>query len=263
MRSIFHLIAAALVLVASPAFAQSGPLTGIGVVLMHGKGGQPGGNIGGLASTLESQGALVVMPTMAWAGSRGVPASYDLTYEQALGDIDSAVATLRARGARKIVVAGQSLGANAAIAYAARKGGQVAGVMALAPGHTPERMRRPPLLKAVADARAQVAAGQGGARGQFPDSNQGQVFSVSGTAAGWSSYYDANGSANMAKNAARLTQPFLYVIGTSDPLIAEGRGYIFSRAKANPKSRYVEVDAGHFNTPDKARDEVVAWLKAL
>ena len=263
MRSIFRLIAVALVLVASPVFAQIGPLAGVGVVLMHGKGGQPGANIGGLASALEAQGALVVRPTMAWAGSRGVPSSYDLTYEQALGDIDSAVATLRSRGARKIVVAGQSLGANAAIAYAARKGGQVAGVMALAPGHTPDRMRWPQLVKAVADARAQVAAGQGGARGDFPDINQGLAFSVSGTAAGWYSYYDANGSANMAKNAARLTQPFLYVIGTSDPLVAEGRGYIFARAKANPKSRYIEVNAGHLDTPDKARDDVVAWLKSL
>jgi fermentation-respiration switch protein FrsA (DUF1100 family) len=108
-----------------------------------------------------------------------------------------------------------------------------------------------------------VAAGQGGVRREFPDSNQGQIFQVSGTAAGWYSYYDANGSANMAKNASRLTQPFLYVIGTSDPLHAEGRGYIFARAKANPKSRYIEVNAGHFDTPDKARDEVVAWLKAL
>ncbi|MDB5641150.1 MAG: hypothetical protein JWN07_467 [Hyphomicrobiales bacterium] len=263
MRCLLRLLAVALVLSGAPAFAQSGPLAGIGVVLMHGKGGRPGGNIGGLAATLESQGALVVMPTMAWVGSRGVPASYDLTYEQALGDIDGAVATLRGRGARKIVVAGQSLGANAAIAYAARRGGQVAGVMALAPGHVPDRLRRPQLLKAVADARAQIAAGQGGARGEFPDSNQGQVFSVSGTAAGWYSYYDANGSANMPKNAARLTQPFLYVIGTSDPLYAEGRGYIFARAKANPKSRYVEVNAGHFDTPDMARDDVVAWLKAL
>ncbi len=263
LRSILRLIAVALVLVSAPAFAQSGPLSGIGVVLMHGKGGRPGGNIGALASTLESQGALVVMPTMAWAGSRGVPASYDLTYDQALGDIDAAVGTLRSRGARKIVVAGQSLGANAAIAYAARKGGQVAGVMALAPGHTPDRVRRPEMLKAVADARAMVAAGQGGARREFPDSNQGQLFQVSGTAAGWYSYYDANGSANMAKNASRVTQPFLYVIGTSDPLYAAGRGYIFSRAKANAKSRYVEVNAGHFDTPDKARDEVVAWLKTL
>ena len=67
----------------------------------------------------------------------------------------------------------------------------------------------------------------------------------------------------LAKNAARLTQPFLYVIGTSDPLVAEGRGYIFARAKANPKSRYIEVNAGHLDTPDKARDDVVAWRKSL
>jgi pimeloyl-ACP methyl ester carboxylesterase len=86
---------------------------------------------------------------------------------------------------------------------------------------------------------------------------------VSGTAAGWLSYYDPNGAANMARNAARISQPFLYVIGTADPLYAAGRGYVFSRAKANPKSRYLEIDAGHFDTPDRARADVVAWLKTL
>ena len=260
----FRLLAVALVLAGgAPACAQSGPLAGMGIVLMHGKGGRPGGNIGGLAAALEAQGARVIMPTMAWSGSRGVPTSYNITFEQALGDIDGAIGTLRARGAKRIVIAGQSLGANAAIAYAARKGGQVAGVMALAPGHTPDRNRRPELLQAVVEARAQVAAGQGTARGAFPDSNQGQVFSVPGTVAGWFSYYDANGTANMPNNAARLTQPFLYVIGTSDPLIFAGRAYIFSQARAHPKSRYVEVNAGHLDTPETARDDVVSWLKGL
>ncbi len=264
MRHLFRFLAVALSLAGTAsAFAQSGPLAGTGIVLMHGKGGRAGGSIGGLASALRAQGAQVIMPTMAWSGSRGVPTAYNVTFEQALGDIDDAVGTLRARGAKRIVVGGQSLGANAAIAYAARKGGQVAGVMALAPGHVPDKQRRPDVLKAVADARAQVAAGQGAARGAFPDSNQGQIFSVPGTVAGWYSYYDANGSANMPKNAARLTQPFLYVIGTSDPLISAGRAYIFSHAKANPKSRYVEVNAGHLDTPDTARDDVVAGLKGL
>lgn len=260
MRALLRLVAASLVLAATPALAQ---LSGVGVVLMHGKGGRPGGNIGGLAAALEAQGALVVMPTMAWAGTRGVPVAYEVTYEQALGEIDRAIGALRGRGARKIVIGGQSLGANAAMAYAVRKGGQVAGIIALAPGHTPERMRRPEIIRAVADARALVASGQGGARRDFPDVNQGQFFFVPGTAASWLSYYDADGSANMPKNAERLSQPFLYVIGTSDPLHGAGRGYIFAQARANPKSRYVEIDAGHLDTPDKARADVIAWLKTL
>lgn len=244
------------------AFAQGG-LGAIGVVLMHGKGGQPGGNIGGLAQTLESLGVKVVMPVMGWRGSRGQPFNYDVTYEQALRDIDGAVAQLRARGATKIVIAGQSLGANAALAYAARKPSGLAGVIALAPGHTPERMRQPDVAQALADARQHVSAGQGGQRSTFPDVNVGQRFSVSGTYAGWLSYFDPNGAANMPASAARVTLPLLYVVGRSDPLYSMGRSYIFGRAKAHPKSRYAEVDAGHFDTPDRARGEVVDWLRAL
>ena len=40
----------------SIASAVGGPLAGMGIVLMHGKGGRPGGNIGGLAAALEAQG---------------------------------------------------------------------------------------------------------------------------------------------------------------------------------------------------------------
>lgn len=260
MRIIALLFTFAFALVSPAVHAQS--LAGVGVVLMHGKGGQPGGYIGGLAAAMEAEGAVVVMPVMGWAGTRGVVASYDATYEEALAKIDDAVASLKSRGARKIVIAGQSLGANAAIAYVARRGGAQA-VIALAPGHTPDRMFRPEVVEARQRAQQLIAAGQGGAREAYPDANQGQWAKVPATASAWFSYNNPDGAANMPKNAARLSVPFLYVIGTSDPLHEAGRGYIFARAKPNPKSRYVEIDAGHFDTPDKARAEVIAWLKAL
>lgn len=256
------LIGLVFVLCAPLAHAQ-GALSGIGIVLMHGKGGQPGGPIAGLAHELGAQGAQVVMPRMPWSGSRGVAASYDATYDEALAGIDAAVAQLRARGARKIVIAGQSLGANAAIGYAARRPSGLAGVIALAPGQTPDRMRKPDVLQAVAQAKQLVAAGQGSQRGVYPDGNQGQWSHVPATAAAWLSYNDPNGPAVMPKNAARISAPLLYVIGTSDPLYREGRGYIFGRARPNPKSRYIEISAGHFDTPDKARAEVIDWLKTL
>ena len=48
---------------------------------------------------------------------------YAATYDQAMTEIDAAVAELKAKGARRIVVIGHSLGANAAIGYAARRRG--------------------------------------------------------------------------------------------------------------------------------------------
>ena len=245
--------------------AQERPRTSsLGVVLLHGKGGQPGGNILGLTKSLEAEGVNVIVPIMAWSGSRGQPFNYDKTYEVALREIDGAMAKLRARGAKKIIIAGQSLGANAALAYVAHKPSGIAGVIMLAPGQAPERMRFPGVQNAQAKARDMIAAGQGLQRADFPDINVGQSFMVSGTYAGWYSYYNPEGRANMPDNAARLRGvPLLYVVGRSDPIYKLGREYVFEKAKRHPKSRYVEIDADHLDTPDKARSTVLDWLKTL
>ena len=81
----------------------------------------------------------MVRPRMAWSGQRGQPTSYEIEFSAALRAIDPAIAELRKNGATKIFIGGQSIGANAAIAYGARYGKTIQGVIALAPGHTPER----------------------------------------------------------------------------------------------------------------------------
>jgi pimeloyl-ACP methyl ester carboxylesterase len=57
--------------------------------------------------------------------------------------------------------------------------------------------------------------------------------------------------------------PLLWVAGTSDPIFARGPGYAFARAGKNPKSRYLEVSAGHLTTPWAAQTQVLEWLKSL
>jgi len=202
---------------------------------------------------------------MGWAGARGRPVAYAIPYEEALQPIGDAIARMRAQGARKIVLAGQSLGANAAIAWTARHGvSGLAGVVALAPGHTPERFRRPEILRALEEARALVAAGQGERRRLFPDLNVGQAFEVEASAKAWLSYFEPEGLANMPRNCARMpAMPFLWVIGRQDNLFAGGSAYAFDRAPRHPMSRYVVVEADHMATPDRARGEVAAWLRAL
>lgn len=231
---------------------------------MHGKGGQPGRLIGSLASALEAEGAAVVMPRMAWSGQMGRPTGYRMTYEQALSQIDLAIEQLTAKGAKKIVIAGQSLGANAAIGYAARRGDKLSGVIALAAGHMPEKMKQPGIVNAVAEARQLVTAGKGDTTKPFGDFNQGEPFQTTATAAAYLSFFDPKGPAVIPRNAAAMpASPFLWVIGRSDPLSAAGRGYAFDRAAKHPKSKYVEVNAGHRDTPDAARQEVILWLKSL
>jgi fermentation-respiration switch protein FrsA (DUF1100 family) len=87
---------------------------------------------------------------------------------------------------------------------------------------------------------------------------------VNATAAASLSFFDPNGPAVIPRNAAAMPAiPFLWVIGRSDRLAEAGRNYAFDKAAKHPKSKYVEVNAGHFDTPNAARAEVIAWLKSL
>src|SRR3954466_16237680 len=86
----------------------------LGIVLLHGKQGSPSGYVRELASALRSKGHLVSTPTMPWAKDR----IYDASFDQAMIEIDREVESLRQKGAKFIVVAGHSLGANAALGYA-------------------------------------------------------------------------------------------------------------------------------------------------
>ncbi len=254
-----------LILSSTAALAQRAPLAGIGVVLMHGKGGRPEANISSLAAALEAQGAKVSSPRMAWSGERGQPTSYAVDYDAALRTIDPAIAQLRKGGATKIIVAGQSIGANAAIGYGARYGKTLQGVIAIAAGHTPERWaRNPEIARGVQEAQALIAQGQGEKMRGFPDINQGRTFEVPATPRAWLSFFEPQGPANMPRNAQALPRiPFLWVIGRQDMLAGAGPDYAFARAPAHPKSRYLEIDAGHMDGPDKAISVITDWLKTL
>ena len=130
MRS--ALVLALVVLTASQA-VKADPISGdkIGVVLLHGKGGGAKW-VYDLGNDLESAGALVETPEMPWSKDR----IYDKGYEESMSEIDTYVARLKADGAKRIFIAGHSLGGNAALGYAARHKG-LSGVILLAYGHTP------------------------------------------------------------------------------------------------------------------------------
>src|SRR4029077_1787207 len=71
----------------------------VGIVLMHGKKGPPS-YLQGVNAVLEGNGYLVTTPEMCWSDKR----MYDRPYLDCLTEIDAAVATLRQRGAKAIVV---------------------------------------------------------------------------------------------------------------------------------------------------------------
>src|SRR5690606_19688598 len=104
-----------------PAMAQPAKGTGIGIVWMHGKWGNPG-KYTTFVQRLRSAEMIVESPEMPWSGRR----KYAKSYEGAMTEIDAAVARLKAKGATRIIVGGHSMGANAALGYGARREGLTA-----------------------------------------------------------------------------------------------------------------------------------------
>jgi len=229
----------------------------IGVVLMHGKQSAPGEHVS-LATAIADAGFVTDVPEMCWSGGR----IYDQAYGDCLREIDVAIARLKRKGATVFVVAGHSLGANGALAYGATSKG-LKGVVVLAPGHRPELLsRRAEVAASLALARKLIAAGRGDVPSRFTDFNGDFAISVAATPSAYLSFLAPESPAVMSNNAARLTAPLLYVVGTADPL-QRGPAEIFDKAPSHPLNRYVTVRAGHFDTSAAAGPAVVSWLKEL
>ena len=233
----------------------------LGVVMMHGKWGQPPSWTQPVAESAEREGWTVVQLTMPWAGNR----LYDADYDSALAQVAEAVKALRAKGVKRVVVAGHSFGANAALAYAGR-GGDTDGIVAMAPGHNPRRSYEEGVTRDAVDrARTLVAAGQSGERIDFVDVNQGKRRSLSTRAEVFLSYFDPDGLGDMPTSVSRIPHPLplLWVVGTRDPLYPAGQGYAYDKAPAHALSRYVVVDADHVQTPSAGREQIIDWLRSL
>lgn len=232
----------------------------LGVVLLHGKDGRPE-TLATLAEAMAAQGFAIERPELCWSHQR----IYDRPYPECLDDIGVAVERLTSRGVAAVVVAGMSLGANGALAYAAKHGG-LKGVIAIAPGHYPEFIgRRPEVAQDLAKARTMIAEGHGDATATFTDVNAAHTlfkFSVTTTPRIYLSFMASDSAAVMPNNAARLNVPLLLVAGTGDT-VQRGRGYIFERAPPHPLNRYVTVDTDHIGTLAAAREPMIEWLKLL
>jgi len=224
----------------SQGYAQN--LRGVGVVLIHGKGGGQG-PLQPLAQELKKQGAITLMPSMSWkSGYR--------PYEQTVQEVAAAVARIRQMGAQKVFLAGHSMGANISIGYVAA-GGNVDGIIAMAPGH------RPDFIATVTGdsldrARAMVAAGRGNERAQFLDWG-GRVMPVTTTAAAYLSFFDPDGPAGQAARGRGTGRSILWVIGRAD------RPAMRDRAPYGSGTR-IEVDGNHQQTPVQAVPYVLEWL---
>jgi acetyl esterase/lipase len=230
----------------------------VGIVLMHGKwAGPPAPPVQTLAAALSAKGFKVVTPAMPWGRKR----MYDADYPAALSEIDASVKMLREKGAKRIIVAGHSFGANASIAYAASSR-EVDGVMAIAPGHAPDRQD---FGASVARARQMIAEGKAEETAPFDDNNQGQNRTINTTARIYLSYFDPEGLGVMPKSAAAIPKPvpFLWVVGTQDGIIRYGESYVFNKVPKHASNKYLVVGADHRGTPEAAAPQIVEWIMSL
>jgi len=233
----------------------------VGVVLLHGKLGTPAIVGDGVTDLLKASGFIVEVPEMAWSHDRYI----DMTLDEAFNEIDRAVARLKAKGAQKIVIAGHSMGGEAALAYAANHG-HVDGIILLAPGNIPDS---PSFIKLFADdvakARSMIAAGQGDQRAAFTDRNSSKTFVYNMKAKYYDSYFDSEGIGAGKKNCTNISPDIavLYVVGSLDPLSQLGPEFMFNNLPANRLTQYVVVTSDHLGTPKAAVNEMISWLKDL
>jgi dienelactone hydrolase len=232
---------------------------GCAMVLLHGKWAGPQ-YIAFFGRKLESVCAFKTLE-MPWSDRR----AYDQPYASALADIDAQVKAFRAQGYQRVLVAGHSFGANAALAYMATVG-DADGIIALAPGHSPASTYQRGIGSSAVDrARELVEAGKGDERLDMEDVNQGKKRSMRMRADVLWSYFDPAGLGHMPATATNFKRPvpLLWVVGTGDPLFAAGPDFAYAKAPAHPKSQYLVVNAGHVDTPDVALGQVVGWIKNL
>jgi pimeloyl-ACP methyl ester carboxylesterase len=252
---------------ALPAPAYARLATPTGVVLMHGKSGdpmEPNSNISSLAASLRSIGCRVVQPEMPWSKQRYMSVPYELGQ----GEIGAHVAQLRRNGSAKVIVGGISLGANGALCYAARTGG-IDALMLFSLGQWAEYMTvyRKEFVDAATRAQDMIKSGRGDEMTSWHDTNSGRVFTSSATAKVYLSYHDRSGPVAVTPNFTRLDDnlPLLAVMARSDQPDADRTQSLF-RARARPAtSQFVMLEQGanHFNTPDLARHAAAEWLQRL
>ena len=227
----------------------------IGVVLMHGKGGDTK-RLSALARALKKDGMLVEIRDMPWARKR----IYDKTFQDSLVEIDGLVRRLQRKGAERIYVGGHSLGAVVALGYGASRRG-LDGLILLAPGHLPgQRGFDRTVGPSVQKAKDLIAAGQGTQKARFGDTNQGAQSTVRVTPEIYLSWFSPTGPAATKNTAGRLP-PGLEVFcvnGTQErrqtcPIV---KRYMPSQINATLTS----VNADHLDVPSASIPHVRQWM---
>lgn len=229
----------------------------IGIVVMHGKGGSPGGLVKTLAAGLEQKGYQVANLEMPWSRRR----AYDKDVAATEQEVSAALNELRGKGAKKLFVAGHSQGAVFALHYAGKH--PLDGLIIIAPGgNVAHAFYRQQVGASVSRARRLVESGKGNEPGEFDESEGGKNWPVRTTAATYLSWFDPDGAMNQEKSSRALpvSLPVLHVAPMSDyPVLLRSKQEMFGALPKHPLTRLHEPNADHRSAPDASVDEIARW----
>ena len=234
----------------------------IGIVLMHGKGGSPTKHVSDLASSLDGQGFLVANLEMPWSGWR----NYDVDVRTSEDEIESALKTLRNKGAQKVFVAGHSQGGLFALYFGGKH--VVDGIIAIAPGgNVGNQTFREKLGEHVELARKLIAEGKAGEKTRLADYEGTKgVYPITATPAAYLTWFDPNGAMNQmtAVQSMNPAVPVLFIAPTNDyPGLLKIKQQMFDALPKNHRTKLYEPNSNHLNAPSASIKEIVEWATAV
>ncbi len=225
------------------------------LVILHDRYSQPD-TLGTLAGSLSSAGYRVSVPEMCWSDRRRM----DDDLATCLVALDKVVETLRRNGASAVFIGGHGFGANAALAYAARR--TVEGAFAISMSHYPDMLaQRPDIAASLEEALGALRTPRAEQASTFADVDGRRPVPIRTTPRIYASYFDPAGLTNVQENAARLEAPMLWVAGASDTT-QRGRAYGFQQLR-NPRSAYVVVNGDGRTALGSSSGAVMDWLRTL
>ena len=254
---ITFVLAIVVTVVSCSSIAQT-PSPRIGIVIMHGKGGSPTRHVSDLASSLEGKGYFVANLEMPWSGRR----NYDVNVSAAEMEVESALDTLRSKGAQKLFVAGHSQGGVFAIYLGTKQ--SIDGIIAIAPGgNVGNPTFGEKLGGSVELARKLIAEGKGDEKTRFSDYEGAKgIYPILTTPSLYVSWFDPDGAMNQTAALKNMNPrvPILFIAPTGDyPGLRNLKNRLFSLLPKNPLSKLYEPNSSHLDAPSASRDEIMRW----
>lgn len=232
----------------------------IGIVVLHGKGGMPGGYVGELASSLERKGYIVANVEMPWSKQR----DYDVGIAAADQQLDSALDKLRTAGAGKVFVAGHSQGGLFALHYGNKH--DFDGLIAIAPGGSSgSRVYKEKLGDTVELARKLVAEGKGNEKTRLADYEGARgAYPIMTTPAIYLEWFEPEGAMNEWNAITNLNPkiPVLFIAPKNDyPTLQKIKQSMFDGLPKHPLTTLYEPEANHAGAPSASIAEIARWTR--